>query len=102
MKSIYGDGTYLHTHGLALNSADAHRLAALAGGDSEWERWHVRGYRLGLKDNAPVFMTPWRDEEEFRIGDFVELLCEIPPGGAASKLLTGTGFRKDGPLLSLP
>jgi hypothetical protein len=32
----------------------------------------------------------------------VELLCEIPPGGTASKLLTGTGLRKDGPLLALP
>ena len=101
-ESIYGDGTYLHAYGLALNSADAQRLAALGGGDSEWEKWHVRGYRLGLKDNAPVFMTPWQIDEEFRIGNFVELLCEIPPGGTASKLLTGTGLRKDGPLLSLP
>jgi hypothetical protein len=30
-----GDGFYLHVHGLALNSADAQRLADLAGGDSE-------------------------------------------------------------------
>jgi hypothetical protein len=101
-ESRYGDGTYLHVHGLALNSADAHRLAALGGGDSEWEKWHVRSYRLGLKDNAPVFTTLWQPEEEFRIGEFVALLCEIPPGGTASKLLTGTGHRKDGPLLSLP
>jgi hypothetical protein len=101
-ESRYGDGFYLHAHGLALNSEDAHRLAALGGGDKEWEKWHVRSYRLGLENDLPVFTAPWRDEEEFRIGDFVELLCEIPPGGTASKLLTGTGFRKDGPLVSLP
>lgn len=101
-ESRYGDGTYLHVHGLALNSADAQKLAALGGDDPEWEKWHVRSYRLGLKDNAPMFTALWRPEEEFRIGDFVALLCEIPPGGTASKLLTGTGHRKDGPLLSLP
>ena len=54
-ESKYGDATYLHVHGLALNSADAHRLAALGGDDSEWVKWHVRSYRRGLKDNAPVF-----------------------------------------------
>jgi len=101
-ESRYGDGLYLHVHGLALNSADAHRLAALGGGDSELGKWHVRSYRLGLKDNAPVFTALWRPEEEFRVGDFVAILYEIPPGGTASKLLTGTGLRKDGPLLSLP
>src|ERR1700730_11594093 len=72
-----GDGFYLHVHGLALNSEDARRLAALSGGDSEWVKWHVRSYRLGLKDNAPVFTALWRPEEEFRIGDFVALLSEI-------------------------
>jgi hypothetical protein len=97
-----GDGFYLHVHGLALNSADAQKLADLAGGDSEWVKWHVRSYRLGLKDNAPVFTALWRPEEEFRIGDFVAILCEITPGGTASKLLTGSRHRKDGPLLSLP
>jgi len=101
-ETQFGDGFYLHVHGLALNSADAHSLAALGGGDSELGKWHVRSYRLGLKDNAPVFTALGRPEEEFRIGDFVALLCEIPPGGTASKLLTGTGLRKDGPLLSLP
>jgi len=101
-ESRYGDGTYLHVHGLALNSADAHRLADLAGGDSEWVKWHVRSYRLGLENELPVFTTPWRVDEEFRIGDFVELLCEIPPGGTASRLLTGTGQRRDGPFVSLP
>jgi hypothetical protein len=100
-ETKHGDGFYLHVHGLALNSEDAHRLAALGGGDSEWVKWHVRSYRLGLKDDAPVFTALGRPEEEFRIGDFVVLLCEIPPGGTASKLLTGTGHRKDGPLLSL-
>jgi hypothetical protein len=97
-----GDGFYLHVQGLALNSADAQKLADLAGGDSEWVKWHVRSYQLGLKDNAPVFTALWRPEEEFTISQFVAILCEIPPGGAASKLLTGTGHRKDGPLLSLP
>jgi hypothetical protein len=97
-----GDGFYLHVSGIALNSADAQRLADLAGGDSEWVKWHVRSYRLGLKDNAPVFTALWRPEEEFRIGDFVAILCEIPPGGTVSKLLTGSGHRNDGPLLSLP
>lgn len=100
-ESKFGDGTYLHIHGLALNSADAQKLSAL-GGDSEWVKWHVRSYRLGLKGDAPVFTALWRPEEEFTIGQFVALLCEIPPGGTASKLLTGTGRRKDGPLLSLP
>jgi len=101
-ETLYGDGAYLHVHGLALNSADAHRLAALGGGDSEWERWHVRSYRLGLENDLPVFTALGRVDEEFRIGDFVAILCEIPPGATASKLLTGTGLRKDGPLLSLP
>ena len=100
-ESKFGDGLYLHVHCLALNSADAHKLVELAG-ESEWVKWHVRSYRLGLKDNAPVFTALWRPEEEFTIGQFVVLLCEIPPGGTASKLLTGTGLRKDGPLLSLP
>ncbi len=62
----------------------------------------MRSYRLGLENDLPVFTEPWRDEEEFRIGDFVAILCEIPPGGTASKLLTGTGHRKDGPFVSLP
>jgi hypothetical protein len=96
-----GDGFYLHVSGLALNSADAHRLAALGGGDSEWVKWHVRSYRLGLENDLPSFLALWRPEEEFTINQFVAILCEIPPGGAASKLLTGTGLRKDGPLLSL-
>lgn len=100
-ESKFGDGFYLHLHGLALNSADAQRLVDLAG-ESEWVKWHVRSYRLGLKDNAPVFTALGRPEEEFTIGQFVVVLCEIPPGGTASKLLTGTGLRKDGPLLSLP
>ena len=100
-ETSYGDGFYLHAHGLALNSADAEKLAALGGCDKELEKWHVRSYRLGLENDLPVFTEPWRDEEEFRIGDFVVLLCEIPLGGTASKLLTGTGHRKDGPLLSL-
>ena len=87
--------------GIALNSADADKLVALAG-DAEFTKWHVRSYRLGLKDNAPIFTALWRPEEEFTISQFVAILCEIPPGGTASKLNTGSGWRKDGPLLSLP
>ncbi|NEV00098.1 hypothetical protein [Bradyrhizobium uaiense] len=97
-----GDGFYLHVHGLALNGADAQKLADLAGGDSELVKWHVRSYRIGLENDLRVFTALWRPEEEFRMGDFVAILSEIPPGGTASKLLTGTGHRKDGPLLSLP
>ena len=100
-ESKFGDGFYLHLHGLALNSADAQKLVELAG-DAESVKWHVRSYRLGLKDNAPVFTALGRPEEEFTIGHIVVLLCEIPPGGTASKLLTGTGHRKDGPFVSLP
>jgi len=100
-ETQFGDGFYLHAHGLALDSADAQRLADLAG-NSEWVKWYVRSYRLGLENDLPVFTAQWHPEEEFRIGDFVVLLCEIPPGGTASKLLTGTGLRKDGPLLALP
>ena len=65
------------------------KLAALGGGDKKLEKWHVRSYRLGLENNLPVFTAQWRPEEEFRIGDFVAILCEIPPDGTASKLLTG-------------
>jgi hypothetical protein len=101
-ESQFGDGFYLHVSGIALNSADAERLVALGGGDRKLEKWHVRSYRLGLENDLPVFTAEWHPEEEFRIGDFVSLLCEIPPGGTASKLLTGSGFRKDGPLLALP
>jgi hypothetical protein len=101
-ETRYGDGCYLHVHGLALNSTDAEKLAALAGGDSEWVKWHVRSHRLGLETDLPVFMGLGRAEEEFTINEFVAILSEIPPGGTASKLLTGTGHRKDGPFVSLP
>lgn len=100
-ESKFGDGFYLHLHGVALNSAEAQRLADLAG-NSEDVKWHVRSYRIGLKDDLPSFLALWRPEEEFTIGQFVAILSEIPPGGTASKLLTGTGHRKDGPLISLP
>lgn len=99
-ESKFGDGFYLHLHGAALNSADAQRLIDLAG-DSEWVKWHVRSYRLGLDDGQPSFLALWRPEEEFTIGKLVAILSEIPPGGTASKLLTGAGHRKDGPFVSL-
>ena len=100
-ESQFGDGFYLHVSGIALNGADADKLVALAG-DAEFTKWHVRSYRLGLKDNAPIFTALWRPEEEFTISQFVAILAEIPPGGTASKLHTGSGLRKDGPLLALP
>jgi hypothetical protein len=100
-ESRYGDGFYLHLHGLALNGEDAERLAVLPE-QSEWVKWHVRRYAVGLVDGQPSLLTDWEPEEEFTINRLVALLAEIPPGGTASKLLTGTGHRKDGPLLSLP
>lgn len=99
-ETRFGDGRYLHLHGIALNSADAQRLADLAG-NSEWVKWHVRSYRVGLVDGQPSFLALSHEEEEFNINRLVEILCEIPPGGTASKLLTGTGLRKDGPFISL-
>jgi hypothetical protein len=100
-ESQFGDGFYLHVKGIALNSADADKLVALAG-DAEFTEWHVRSYRLGLKDNSPIFTALWRPEEEFTISQFVAIPSQIPPDGAASKLHTGLGHRKDGPLLALP
>jgi len=99
-ESRYGDGFYLHLHGLALNGEDAQRLAALPE-QTELVSWHVRRYALGLVDGQPSLLGDWEPEEEFTINQIVAVLCEIPLGGTASKLLTGTGLRKDGPLLSL-
>ena len=96
-----GDGFYLHVEAIALNGEDAERLAALPP-VSEWTKWYVRSYRLGLDNDLPSFLALWRPEEEFTINKLVSILCEIPPGGTASKLLTGTGHRKDGPFVSLP
>jgi hypothetical protein len=100
-ETRYGDGFYLHVRGIALNHADARALAAL-GGESEWIKWHVRDYRLGLADGLPALLRSWPKEEEFTVGEFVEILAEIPKDSSASKLHTGTGRRKDGPLVSLP
>ena len=102
-ESRFGDGFYLHLRGLALNQNDANRLADL-GGVSEFTRWHVRAYRLGLEDGSPVLLVEWRKEEEFSINDFVEILAEISVGAAASLLMTGSGVhrRQPGPhMLSL-
>ncbi|HVU19477.1 MAG TPA: hypothetical protein VHE09_02025 [Rhizomicrobium sp.] len=96
-----GDGFYLHVKAVALNGDDAHRLAGLAN-ESEWTTWHVKSYRLGLKDGLPAFLAARPESDEFRIGDFVAIIAEIPPGGTASKLHTGTGRRADGPFIALP
>ncbi len=96
-----GDGYYLHVRAIALNGDDARQVAALAG-DSEWAKWHVKSYRLGLKDGLPAFLAARTESDDFRLGDFVAILSEIPPGGTASKLHTGTGRRADGPFVSLP
>jgi hypothetical protein len=95
-----GDGFYLHVKAIALNGDDARQLAALAD-DSEWVKWHVKSYRLGLKDGMPAFLAARPESDEFRIGDFVAIIAEIPPGGTTSKLHTGTGRRVDGPFISL-
>jgi hypothetical protein len=87
--------------GIALKSVDAERLAAL-GQPGEFGKWIVKGYGLGLKDDLPAIMNPYASFAGFTINDVVEILCEIPPGGTASKLHTGSGWRRDGPLLSLP
>ena len=102
-ETRFGDGFYLHVRGLALNSADADRLAALGGGDSELEKWHVRSYRLGLKGQCAGLhgAVAARGRIHDRRVSW-RILCEIPPGGTASKLHTGSGLRKDGPLLALP
>jgi hypothetical protein len=81
-ESKYGDGIFLYVRGIALNSIDAERLAALAE-KSEFSGWYVKGYRLGLKNDLPVFLST--NLEDFTINDFVAILCEIPPGGTASK-----------------
>ena len=99
-ESQFGDGFYLHVEAIALNGEDAERLAALPV-VSEWTKWYVRSYRLGLENDLPSFLALWRPEEEFTISQFVAILCEIPPGDTASKLHTGSGYRKNGPLLSL-
>ena len=100
-ETRFGDGFYIHVHGLALNAKDAHALAALAG-NSEWVKWHVKGYELGLENGQPAFLRSWPKEEEFTINHFVAILSEIRPGQTTSKLQTGTGPRKDGPFISLP
>ena len=96
-----GDGFYLHVKAILLNGDDAHRLARLAN-ESEWTKWHVKSYRLALKDGLPAFLAARPESDEFRIGDFVAIIAEIPPGETASKLHMGTGRREDGPFISLP
>jgi hypothetical protein len=81
-ETKFGDGFYLHVHSIALNSVDAERFAALAlaalAGESEFTKFYVKCYRLGLKDNMPVFLAAWPLSDEFTINDFVKILSEIP------------------------
>jgi hypothetical protein len=109
-ETTFGDGFYLHIKGIALNEDDATRLAEL--GRVEEDRitnanrttgykLHVRKYTLGLDNNAPMLMESRNPEEEFTIGDFVQILSEIEPGGGASKLHIGWNTRKAGPFISL-
>ncbi len=100
-ETRFGDGFYLHVGGLALNSKDAHALAELVG-ESEWVKWHVKGYQLGLENGQPAFLRSWPKEEEFRIADFVEILSTIGAGQTASKLCTGTRWWRNGPFIELP
>lgn len=111
----------LSLRGIALNSMDAERLAAL-GPASEFSQWIVKRYQLGLVDGLPAIVNPVALEDitlneepdrllaiidslalmHFSMNELAAILCEIPPGGTASKLLTGSGRRSEGPLLSLP
>ncbi len=103
-ETTFGDGCYLHVRGIALNHTDAERLAGLPAYE-QFSRWHVKPYSLGLKGNMPILLDSWPLSEEFTIGDVVEILAEIPPGGTVSRLLTGPGHhgRRPGPhMLSLP
>lgn len=103
-ETTFGDGFYLHVRGIALDRRDAGRLAALAP-DEQFSRWHVKAYVLVLQDDRPALAESWPPSEEFTIGDIVEILAEIPPGGAVSTLLVGPGQhgRRPGPhLLALP
>lgn len=95
-----GGGGGLSLRGIALNSMDAERLAAL-GTTDRFSKWIIKGYRLGLKDDLPAIMNPFASMEGFTINDVVEILSEIPSGDTASKLFTGSGWRRDGPLLAL-
>ena len=100
-ETLYGDGFYIHVRGIAFNSKDARALAELAG-ESEWVRWHIKGYELGLENGQPAFLKSWSEEEEFTINDFVEILAEIPPDKNASRLCTGIRLYRHGPFIALP
>lgn len=100
-ETVLGDGFYLHVRGVALNEADAKRLADVAPRDGYY-RWHIRVYEIGLRDGAPAFLAPLKVEEEFKIGDIIALLAEIAPGATASKLYTGWGHARSGQFVCLP
>jgi hypothetical protein len=95
-----GNGFYLHVQGIALNEADAKRLADLAPRDGDY-RWHIRDYEIGLEEGAPAFLAPLEVEEEFKIADIIALLTEIGPSATTSRLYTGWERAGSGPFVSL-
>jgi hypothetical protein len=100
-ETTFGDGFYLHMQGVALNEADAKRLADLAPRDGYY-RWHIRAYEIALEDGAPILLAPQKVDEEFKIADIIALLAEIGPGAATSRLYTGWEGTGSGPFVSLP
>ncbi len=100
-ETRYGDGEYLYLRGVTFKTTDAWALADLAGKD-EWVKWHVKAYQLQLENDLPSFRRPWSLRDRFTLNDMVAMVAEIPPGGRASKLHTGTGRREDGPFIELP
>jgi hypothetical protein len=86
-ETLYGDGVYIHVHGIALNSRC--KCAGRTGRGGRVGPWHVKGYELGLENGQPAFLRSWPEEEEFTINDFVEIFADIPADKTASKLCTG-------------
>lgn len=96
-----GDGSdeFLSLRGVAFRSIEAYALVERAGKD-EGIKWYVKPYQLALEDGILAPYRPWVDD--ISINELVAMVAEIPPGGKASKLHTGTGRRKDGPFVELP
>ncbi len=103
-ETWYGDGRYFHVCAIALNGDNAESLSRLPD-RTKHDGWSVEVYRVVVESELPTFMDELRPDDEFTINDFVAILCEIPPGWSASKLMTGPGTcgRSPGPhMLELP